>query len=49
MKSPEYILSELPAIKLFQKLGYEYYDGALRDKKDLMQQLLTGKMRIKTN
>jgi len=27
-QSPEYIYSELPAIELFQKLGYQYWDGS---------------------
>ncbi|KIC92599.1 type I restriction endonuclease subunit R [Flavihumibacter sp. ZG627] len=31
--SPEYLHSELPAIELFQRLGYEYYDGCLTDER----------------
>lgn len=29
--TPEYIQSELPAIELFQKLGYDYIDASLQD------------------
>lgn len=32
--SPEYIHSELPAIELFKKLQYQYYDGELTDERD---------------
>jgi len=32
--SPEYIHSELPAIELFKKLGYGYYDGKLTDERE---------------
>lgn len=31
--SPEYVYSELPAILLFQKLGYQYYDGCITDER----------------
>jgi len=30
---PEYLQSELPAIDLFQKLGYEYIDGSTNDER----------------
>ena len=33
MTSPEYLQSELPAIHLFQKLGYTYLNGALNDER----------------
>lgn len=32
--SPEYLKSELPAIQLFQKLGYEYYDANQKDERN---------------
>ena len=32
--SPEYLHSELPAIELFKKLNYQYYDGELTDERD---------------
>jgi type I restriction enzyme R subunit len=31
--SPEFLYSELPAIKLFQHLGYQYYDGCVTDER----------------
>lgn len=30
----EYIYSELPAIELFQELGYQYWDGSLHDERN---------------
>ncbi|NQV01285.1 MAG: type I restriction endonuclease subunit R [Bacteroidia bacterium] len=33
-RSPEYIHSELPAIELFKKLGYAYYDGKLSEERE---------------
>src|SRR5574337_2066659 len=32
-QSPEYQYSELPAIELFQRLGYQYYDGCITDER----------------
>lgn len=32
--NPEYIYSELPAIELFQELGYQYWDGSLKDERN---------------
>lgn len=32
--SPEFLHSELPAIELFKKLNYQYYDGELTDERD---------------
>jgi type I restriction enzyme, R subunit len=32
-QSPEYKYSELPAIELLQKLGYQYYDGCIEDER----------------
>lgn len=34
MNNPEYQHSELPAIQLFQKMGYEYYNGAQQNERD---------------
>jgi len=31
-KTPEYLQSELPAIELFRKLGYEYLDASKEDR-----------------
>src|SRR5688572_19004815 len=31
--TPEFLYSELPAIELFKKLGYQYYDGAVLDER----------------
>jgi len=31
--SPEYTYSELPAIELFQQMGYQYYDASKQDKR----------------
>ena len=33
MLSPEYLESELPAIQLFKKLGYQYLDGSTVDER----------------
>ncbi|MCX6235005.1 MAG: type I restriction endonuclease [Bacteroidetes bacterium] len=38
--SPEYIHSELPAIELFRKLRYEYYDGELTDERDNISEVI---------
>ena len=32
-QSPEYIHSELPAIKLFQQMGYQYFDASQQDER----------------
>ena len=32
-QSPEYLNSELPAIELFQKMGYQYYDASKLDER----------------
>lgn len=32
-QTPEYLQSELPAIELFQKLGYQYFDGSTQDER----------------
>jgi type I restriction enzyme, R subunit len=32
--TPEFLYSELPAIRLFQKLGYQYYDGCVQDERN---------------
>jgi type I restriction enzyme, R subunit len=39
--SPEYMHSELPAIKLFKELGYDYYDASKQDERlDITEVLL---------
>ena len=41
----EYIQSELPAIKLFQKLGYQYINGATQDERtDITETILKDKL-----
>jgi len=32
-QTPEYLQSELPAVQLFQRLGYEYIDGSMNDER----------------
>ncbi|MCK9421839.1 MAG: type I restriction endonuclease [Bacteroidales bacterium] len=54
ISTPEYIHSELPAIELFKKLEYQYYDGELTDERDdisevvLKDRLLKAIKRINT-
>jgi type I restriction enzyme, R subunit len=44
-KSPEYLYSELPAIKLFQRLGYQYYDGCITDERsDITEVILKDRL-----
>ncbi len=39
--NPEYIQSELPVITLFQKMGYQYYNGATQDERmDITETIL---------
>jgi len=38
--SPEYLHSELPAIDLFRKMGYGYYDGALTDERETIDEVI---------
>jgi type I restriction enzyme R subunit len=43
--SPEYINSELPAIQLFQQLGYQYYDASQQDERaDITEVLLKDRL-----
>ncbi|TXD83863.1 DUF3387 domain-containing protein [Subsaximicrobium wynnwilliamsii] len=43
--SPEYIHSELPAIKLFQQLGYQYFDASIHDERtDITEVLLKDRL-----
>ncbi|MEL6255776.1 MAG: type I restriction endonuclease subunit R [Bacteroidota bacterium] len=45
-QSPEYIYSELPAIQLFQKLGYSYYDASKKEERaDHTEVILTQRLR----
>jgi len=44
-QSPEYIHSELPAIELFQQLGYEYYDASVSDERaDITEVLIKDRL-----
>ncbi|WOE70215.1 type I restriction endonuclease subunit R [Hydrogenimonas thermophila] len=38
--TPEYSQSELPAIELFQKLGYDYFDGAKDDLRSSISEVI---------
>lgn len=38
--SPEYTYSELPAIELFQQLGYAYYNGSIQDEREDITQVI---------
>ena len=39
--SPEYLLSELPAIELFEKMGYQYYNGTqVEERNDITEVVL---------
>lgn len=43
--SPEYIHSELPAIELFQKMGYQYYDGSqTEERNDITEVILKDRL-----
>jgi len=39
-QSPEYIHSELPAIELFKKLGYAYFNAGTHDERDDITEVL---------
>lgn len=44
-QSPEFINSELPAIQLFQQLGYQYFDACLKDERaDITEVLLKDRL-----
>jgi type I restriction enzyme R subunit len=44
-QGPEYIHSELPAIELFQKLGYQYFDGSINDERsDITEVILKDRL-----
>ena len=38
--TPEYLQSELPAIELFQKLGYDYIDASLNDSRSSINEVV---------
>ncbi|MCK5782706.1 MAG: type I restriction endonuclease subunit R, partial [Flavobacteriales bacterium] len=43
--SPEYQLSELPAIELFQKMGYQYYNGGqVEERNDITEVVLIDRL-----
>ena len=33
-QTPEYLYSELPAIELFKKLGFNYFDGSIANTRE---------------
>ena len=44
-QSPEYIHSELPAIKLFQQMGYQYFDASIQEERaDITEVLLKDRL-----
>jgi len=44
-QGPEYIHSELPAIELFQKMGYQYFDASKQDERsDITEVLLKDRL-----
>lgn len=44
-QSPEYLHSELPAIELFQQLGYDYYDASVSDERaDITEVLIKDRL-----
>jgi len=44
-QGPEYIHSELPAIELFQKMGYQYFDGSKQDERsDITEVILKDRL-----
>jgi type I restriction enzyme R subunit len=45
ISSPEYTHSELPAIELFQKLGYQYYDASKQNERtDITEVILKDRL-----
>ncbi|MBU1389726.1 MAG: type I restriction endonuclease subunit R [Proteobacteria bacterium] len=38
--TPEYLQSELPAIQLFEKLGYKYFDGSKHDERESISEVI---------
>jgi len=46
--TPEYLQSELPAIELFRKLGYDYFDGAVADPRNSINEVIL-EDRLKTS
>ncbi|WP_066403412.1 type I restriction endonuclease subunit R [Aliarcobacter cryaerophilus] len=39
-QTPEYLYSELPAIELFKKLGFSYFDGSLADTRESINEII---------
>ncbi|MDX4049298.1 type I restriction endonuclease subunit R [Aliarcobacter skirrowii] len=39
-QTPEYLYSELPAIELFKKLGFNYFDGSLVDTRESINEVI---------
>lgn len=45
--SPEYLHSELPALELFQKMGYQYYNGTTHDERmDITESILKDRLSL---
>ncbi|MFY9084053.1 type I restriction endonuclease subunit R [Aliarcobacter cryaerophilus] len=39
-QTPEYLYSELPAIELFKKLGFSYFDGSVADTRESINEII---------
>ena len=39
-QTPEYLYSELPAIELFKKLGFNYFDGSIADTRESINEVI---------
>uniref|UniRef100_UPI004048B410 type I restriction endonuclease subunit R n=1 Tax=Aliarcobacter sp. TaxID=2321116 RepID=UPI004048B410 len=39
-QTPEYLYSELPAIELFKKLGFNYFDGSVADTRESINEVI---------
>ena len=39
-QTPEYLYSELPAIELFQKLGFNYFDASIADTRESINEVI---------
>ncbi len=39
-QTPEYLYSELPAIELFKKLGFNYFDASIADTRESINEVI---------
>ena len=39
-QTPEYLYSELPAIELFKKLGFNYFDASISDTRESINEVI---------